>query len=423
MSFESLSHSPEFELPDTAPHPPADLVSLIEECYMGLKRATIKKKIARNKYDLVASVMIQENPTKKSTPSAPAEDIAEYFLLCMQWEVNKSDDPGCYKVTLFGPGGRGSFERSKHIDLSDGDGEARSKTMLSESEILEAQQSYIGELHEQNIALMEMVNTVSMGLMKENKDMMKIVSEAQKIRGEVEVNRMKHELELKMHADEVKAKELEEEHKRERWDKFYEMVKESEAIDLIVKAAAKKMNEAKNEAKKKAQDSKKKTSEESSDKKSKPADEPESSRAERAKKRSKKKSGKKRPKPEEPSAGSESSTESVTTSETETEPQSEAMDVDEGFKKAMESELLLKVEMLKMTIDQNEQWEIVKKTLSEKQFTLFQEILESKNEDDIRIKTKRLYALKGKSRFMELESVLEEDQKDLIEPLIEIALT
>ena len=56
MGFESLSHTPEFELPPNAPPAPADLISLVEECYEGLAKAIVWKMIRQGKYEQVATV-------------------------------------------------------------------------------------------------------------------------------------------------------------------------------------------------------------------------------------------------------------------------------------------------------------------------------------------------------------------------------
>lgn len=160
MSFENLSHTPEFELPPNAPPAPADLISLVEEVYQGLSKAIVWKMIRRGKYDQVATIICQDNPSKATKPQASPEEICDYCMMCMQYEMDKSDDPGTYKVQLLGPPGRGRFDRSKHIDLSGGDGEAHSKTMLSEGELVEQQSQYIGELHSQMIAMHETLHSM-----------------------------------------------------------------------------------------------------------------------------------------------------------------------------------------------------------------------------------------------------------------------
>ena len=243
MSFETLSHTPEFELPMNAASAPADLVALLEECHEGLYRVVISKMVRRNKYDQLAIITCQENPSKKSRPSASPDDIAEYCMMAMQYETEKSDSPGTYKVTLFGPPGKGRFERSKHVDLSDGDGEARTKTMMSEGDMLEQQQLYIGELHSQMIGMIEGMNAMASNAMRENKELTKVISESQRRLGEVEAQRMNHDLQLKLHSDDVKQKEAEQEQKMERWRELLGVVKDTGAFEAIAKAILTKMKQ------------------------------------------------------------------------------------------------------------------------------------------------------------------------------------
>jgi hypothetical protein len=156
MDFESsgLSHSPDFELPDHSPQYPTDLLSLIEENAEGLHRIVVQKFVRRGKYSQVCTITCQENAGRKTKPVATAETIAEYCMLAMQYDVDKTDEHGKFKCTLYGGASKGRWEKSKHVDLSDADGEARSVSIMSEGDMLEQQQTYIGELHQTCIAML-----------------------------------------------------------------------------------------------------------------------------------------------------------------------------------------------------------------------------------------------------------------------------
>jgi len=426
MSFETLSHTPEFELPVNAPSAPADLISLVEECHEGLARAIVSKMIRRGKYDQIATITCQENPSKKSHPPARADDIAEYCMMCMQYEAEKSDDPGTYKVTLYGPPGKGRFERSKHIDLSDGDGEAHSKTMLSEGDLLEQQQNYIGELHSQMIAMHETLQGMVKPLMQENKEMMKIVSESQRRLADVEAQRLRHELELKIHADEVRTQEQEQEHKMERWRELLGVVKDTGAFEAILKAVVAKMKAGKDATKKtdkKSKEDEKQKSKKEDKKESKKEDKKEEktaalestkkdeSKIEKAKKKKKAKTKKKK----------KLKTKPLPSHKEITQQELEEAFKEEGMRKAIESPLLITIEMLKMTIDNNNQWPIVETTLSKEQFVLFKEIIECGEEKLAEKKLKELYQMKGMRRFMQLEEHLDEEQQKFVDMLLEVA--
>ncbi len=118
-----LSHTPEFELPTNAPDAPADLISLLVECHEGLSKAIVSKMIRRGKYEQIAIVLCQENATKKTTPVASPDDIANYCMMCMQYDIEKPTDPSLYRVTLIGAPGKGRFERSMQIDLGESNGD------------------------------------------------------------------------------------------------------------------------------------------------------------------------------------------------------------------------------------------------------------------------------------------------------------
>lgn len=423
MSFESLRHTPEFELPSNAPGAPADLISLIEECHEGLSKVLVSKMIRRGKYEQISVIICQENGNKKSSPLASADDISDYCMMCMQYEMDKSDDPGNYKVELVGPPGKGSFRKSKHIDLTDGDGMARTKTMMSEGDILEQQLQYIQELHSQIITMSETVHGLVGPLVKENREQMKIISESARRLAEVERDRMKHDLEMRIHNDEIKMEELKEEERGRRWSEGMEIIKESGAVEGLLKALMKKLKDAdkkKEEPKKKAETKPKEEPPEDSDKKRKKG-----AKKKKPKKGSKVNKAKKRKKGEASSKGeskiSEDTAETLAADEALTPEQMAEVFTASAMAKMADNPAAVAVEVLRMSIEENGQWEMVEKTLSEEQFVLFKEILDLESDEEIEPKLKDLYALKGARRMMKLEGKLDEDQKKVIEQLLAIA--
>lgn len=429
MGFESLSHTPEFDLPANAPSPTADLISLIEECHEGLAKCLISKMVRRGKYEPVAVVHCQDNPTKKTRPSAAPDDIADYCMMCMQYEMDKSDDPGNYKVTLVGPPGKGRFERSKHIDLSDGDGMARSKTMQTEGELSEQQSQYIGELHSQIVAMTETMHGMIKPLLAENKEQMKIISESARRLAEVERDRMRFDLEMRMHQDQIKAEEAKEEMKNQRWAETMEVIKESGAVEGLMKALTKKLSQSGNKAE--APKPKKKTApprakaendeEKPRKKKKKRKKKTGESRVEKAKK--KKRGTKKKKKTKSPI--SEETAQAIENNEELDEEQLQEVFEASGMEKARENPLSMMVEILKMSIDENEQWEIVEETLTEEQFTLFKRILNTEDDDEkVERLLKKLYDTNGIiKRATKLDDHLTEQQQGIVEKLLEVAMS
>ena len=408
MGFETLTHTPEFELPSNAPPAPADLISLIEECYEGLSKAIVWKMLRRNKYDQVATIICQDNPSKKTTPIASAEDIADYCMMTMQYEMDKSDDPGTYKVQLLGPPGRGRFDRSKHIDLSGGEGEAHSKTMLSEGELVEQQSSYIGELHSQMIAMHETLHSMVKPLLQENKEMMRIVTEAARKNAEMERDRLRHELEMMMHRDDMKQQEQIEELKNERFKETMKVIEESGAIEGLMKVLHKKL--ANSDKKDDSSEDEESTSKKKDNKASSNGDEEsnEQYKKERAKRKIRKRI---KGNIKKASEGEELSVDQL-----------QEVFRESGMKKAEENPTALLVEILKMSIDEKDQWGMLEETLTEDQFKLFKKISESDSDPEIEKMLKELYNMKGMRRFFKLEEHLDEDQKKWIDKLLEIAV-
>lgn len=454
MAFETLSHSPEFELPLNSPNYPQDLLSLIEECHEGLYRVVVHKFVRRGKYSQIATIQCQETPTRKSHPTATPDDIAEYCMLIMQYDIDKTDERGKYKVTLYGGMSKGRWERSKHVDLSDVDGEAKSIHMMSEGDLLEQQQQYIGELHSQMIAMHETLQGMVKPILHENKEMMKIVTESQRRLADVEALRLKHDLELKMHNDEIRQKESEEEHKMERWRELLGVVKETGAFEAILKAVMTKIQQAKEDKGEKREEKKesrrkkkkpsgglgaasaddgsssrrkKKTTKSSSKKKSSKRtvkqkyDEEESERKPRRKRSVDKDKAKKRRRGER---SEEKSSDEVVT-EASPEVSMEELEKEfyaEAVEKLATSPLLMAAEALKMSIDEKKQWTLLRETLSEEQMDMFDDIFAANEEEDIESMLKQLYKMKGMKRLLALQDEMDETQSKFVETLFEAAV-
>ena len=423
MSFETLTHSPEFELPDNSAQAPTDLIALIEEMHEGLHRIVVKKYIRRNKYSEVARIKVQESGNRKTVPPATPEDIAEYCMLMMQYDVQKTDEPGKYNCVCYSGQAKGQKERSKHVDLSDQDGEAKSITMLSEGDMIEQLQQYVGELHSQMVAVFETLHGMVKPLMQENKEMMKIVSDSQRRLGEVEAQRLKHDLELRIHHDEIKKQEVENEQKMERWRELLVVVKKTKAAEKIVDAVAEKITEM---GRKKREDDDDDDEEEEDrpkkkkKKKKKPTD----------KKASTKKNKKKTPKPEKKKPAAETvetgdpvpqSTESEEMTEEELASLEDKLR-EEGMERLVDHPLVVAAETLKMAISEKKQWPLLREILTEEQMDCFDEIFDANSEDAVKEKLKALLEMKGRLRIMKLKDHLDETQTRVVEMLLKAAM-
>ena len=428
MSFETLSHSPDFELPDNSMQAPTDLVALIEEMHEGLHRIVIKKFIRRNKYSEVARIKCQDAPSKKGKPPATPEDIAEYCMLMMQYDVQKTDEPGKYNCVCYSGQSKGQRERSKHVDLSDQDGEAKSITMLSEGDMVEQLQQYVGELHSQMVAVFETLHGMVKPLMQENKEMMKIVSDSQRRLGEVEAQRLKHDLELRIHHDEIKKQEAADEVKMEQWRELMGLVKKTKAAEKIVDAVAEKISEM----------GKKKRDDEDDDDDDDDDDRPKKKKKKKKKAEKKasstKKKKKKTPKPEADTAKKKKKTETV--EEDAPAPQSAQSDEmteeelanledklrEEGMARLVDHPLVVAAETLKMAISEKNQWPLLRETLTEEQMDCFDEVFDANSEEVVKAKIKALLNMKGRLRILKLREQLDETQTKVVEILFKAGM-
>jgi len=425
MGFESISHTPEFKLPEYAPAFTEELRGLLEENHQGLHRVVVSKQLRRDKYDQIASITCQEGGNSKTHPQASPDEIAEYVMLCIQYDIEKTDLPGVYLIKAFGAPGKGRWERGKHIDMR-GEGDAKDLKVLSEAELLEQQSNYIGELHSQLVATHETLLGMIKPLLTENKEMMKIVTEAVKHNAEVERIRNQHALEMKMHADEIGMKQAEMEQQSKSWDKLFEYVKETGAGEAIVDQFMKYMNKDKENDKdddeeedKKSKKEKNKKEEIKEDRKEKeekeeiknaPKEDIISENVEVISKNNKEKIIKKKNNSEKII-----DVESKIVNE---ESKSEEDLIKEGLELFEKYPLVGASQGLKMSIDQNNRWDLLEKTLTNEQLEIFKSIFESDTDKKVSKLLKKLYQTKGISRLFKLNKKLDSEQQRFIEILI-----
>lgn len=383
MAQSSLSHTPIFELPGHGPTCNEDVRGLIEECHEGLCKVSITRQVRRGKYESIATITCQENAqSRKSRPTSSTDEIADYIMLCIQYEMDKSDDPGVYKITLYGVPGKGRFERSKHIDLRDGDGDPKSINILSEGEVIEQQTLYISELHQQIIACIETVQGVVKPLMNENKEMMRIVSDSQKRLAEVEQIRLTHDLNLRIHDDESKAELAAEENKMARWRELLGVVKDTGAAEALLKAVAKKIESGNIFGKKTA------IADKSSTQKTKESNEKNNEEKHKVSK-------------ENAEAESSDGTKIVVS--------------EDVLKSAEESPYVMAAETLKMTIDEHRQWKKIYAAINEEQSSILDSIFIAKSDEEVGSLVKKLKSAKDPLRLLKLKPIMNEQQNRLVD--------
>lgn len=418
MTVESLEHSPEFELPAYGKPAPADLITLIEENHQGLAKVTVQRMKQRNSYETICSIKTQENPSRTTYPSASPEEISEYVMLCIQYEIDRTDEYGKFKIIVYGPPGKGRWERSKHIEISDGDEPARATSVMSESDTLEMQKEYIGELHQQLVSMNETVTGLINPLLKENREMMKIVSDSQRKLAEIEMMRLNHELELRKINDEREQRELEANQSQQKWNRVMDHLDEAGAAEAVMKGVAKLMKRFDSgDAPEDTKKAEKEDSPESGGKKKGSGKTDGSQKSETEKKKKKKRKKKKERSQALPDPGEAAE---ETSMERLSDDDKLRMEFEERMKN---SPNMVKADMLKEMISAKGQWQLVKETLSEEQFAVFVAVMKAETEEQCIKRLKVLYKLKGAKRFFKLQKHLDEEQEELVNDLLETAMS
>jgi hypothetical protein len=367
----TLYHTPsDIELPENFEACPPDAVGLIEEYHLGLHKVIVSKEYRRGSYTPIGTIICQENGDRKATPDASPDEIGEYVMSLIQYEIDKNDTPGKYKMRVVGPAGKWRFDRAKHIDMRHEDGQARTVSMMSDAELVEQQGTYIAELHQQILTMTEM-----------------------------------------MHEDEIRIKEAEAEASMTKFKEGISVFKETGAADEFIRVVARKVEgfgkkapdvevteivDAIETSTKSGGDSdkapkdavhKKKTTKKKSSKK----------------KSSKKKSAKIRRKSDEVPSDDDSEEDAV---------------MEEGRREiaemAKKKPLVMAAEALKMSIGANDQWSIVRKTLSVEQADLLDDVFASETDEDVVAAAAKLYGAKGLQNLSDLSDHLDDQQKRFI---------
>lgn len=421
MSFATVSHTPDIELPNQADFEcPDDVVSLIEEWHQGLHKILISKMIRRGNYKPVGAIVCQKTNDKHARPEPTPDELGDYVMCFLQHEIEESDDPGKYKVILKGPGGKGGFQKSKHIDLTGQDGQPRTVSMMQEGDMLEQQTVYIGELHSQIIGMIELVTNSHKTVVNENREMMKILSEATRKHGEIERDRLKHQLEMKMHEDEVASQEAEADRSLTKFREGLDVFKNTGAAEELIRAVAKKIQGKTKEAEEKA---KEKAASEAADTSNATAissttDDAKSQRQRNAayagvnaedEDKPKKKARFTKKKASKKSTKKQSGSAKPTEDDTETPEYPEEL-----LKMVEERQLVVAAEALKMTINENSQWKMIRKILSEEQADILDDIFAATTDEEVISNAQRLYDAKGMMKLAALNEELDDQQRAFI---------
>lgn len=409
--------TPEIELPDLYEPFPEDLAALCHSNLRGMKQMTVHRMVQRGQYKIVASAQLQEKPTRNSVPTVPAEEICEVAMQIVASDIAETDDPGNYKVSFIGVGGRGRKIVSKHIRMRE-EQSPRAVNTMDEGDLLETQMSYIGELHQVNMGLMEVVSGMIRPLLEENKEMMKICTESVKKVGEVEAARMSHELEIRRMEDENRLELFKEQQSQDKWNELFNHVKSTGAMESVIDGLMKKFT--------------------GPQKGPEPVSNPTPTNPNRASRPSPTK--KPLPTPEEisnlPAVRKPSDIARARASETGVaqakkpvlentpaddgkEEEIQLRDIEKEVKEEMEkSPLVALAQALKFSIDENGQWKKIYKTLNDDQIEIFDEILSAKSDDGVKAGMDKMKKT-SVAKLMMLRAMMDEDQVKILGAMLD----
>lgn len=400
VGIESISITPEIQLPEFSPPWPEELRSLIEECHTGLYKIIISKMVERNKYDQVAILSTMENINPHGKPSALPEEICECIMLVAQYDYERFDTYYKYKAEIIS-GGKGKARRavSKHFELTS-DGEvSRTVNVMNEGEILEQQSNYIGELHSQIIGMAEVTQGMVKPLLSEFKELVKVVSDSQRRLADIEAKRMEHEMQMQIYNDEKEQKRIESERAHERWLAFKNTLDQSGVIPMAMAQLAAFV--------------KRKAAEHAGDQPS-PEERMEAMSGALGspdenihKNPGKKKSGKKSKSKKKKQNLSENKVDDI---------------VAERAAAYEDNPVLGSAAALKMSFDSYNQWEKIEETLTIEQFEVFKAAIEGNTEKEVKENIRKLAHLPDLKNLVELSNFMDENQAFFVDQLMQLSL-
>lgn len=378
---------------------------------------TVHRMIQRGQYKIVASAQIQEKPTRNSQPPYTSEEICETAMQIIAHDIMETDDPGNYKVSFIGLGGRGRKIVSKHIRMRE-EQSPRAVNTMDEGDLLETQMSYIGELHQVNMGLMEVVSGMIRPLLEENKEMMKICTESVKRVGEVEALRMTHDLELRKMEDENRLEILKEQQNQEKWNELFEHVKKTGAMESIIGGLMQKFVGKDDDNKpQNAPPERRSSPPPERVRKARPLPTEEkvisSVPAVRGPTGVQRANADPEPEPPAPTAEQIHQPQESSPTETATEPEVTQNLMEEVYEEMKDQPLVTIAQALKASIDANGQWKKIYKTLNDDQVEIFDEIVSATQDAQVREGMERMKKT-SIAKLLMLRGMMDEDQQKLL---------
>ncbi len=88
------------------------------------------------------------------------------------------------------------------------------------------------------------------------------------------------------------------------------------------------------------------------------------------------------------------------------------------MQRVAENPLIMAAEALKMSIDENRQWKLLYKTLSDDQASVFDDVFGATSDDEVKENIQKLIELDGLDNVLELNKQLDEQQQKFVAVLL-----
>ena len=88
------------------------------------------------------------------------------------------------------------------------------------------------------------------------------------------------------------------------------------------------------------------------------------------------------------------------------------------MQRVAENPLVMAAEALKMSIDENKQWRLLYKTLTDDQSSVFDDVFGATNDEEVKENIQKLIELDGLDKVLDLNKQLDEQQQKFVAVLL-----
>lgn len=222
-----------------------DIVDWVRKCLPGIRYITIKKIIARNRFEQFARIDVQESPNVGQIPQEKSDVICEMIYRVLQYKQEEVDDTVNFLVQIYSRTAAGDKPSGKHItigtDVSTGDRETKQYDPESIApNILDAQMTYIQMIQDNAANLYAMMTGMVQPIIESNKALQaelnaKRADDYQLRNLEYVYANRNEERQAALVVEQAKIKAS-----KEKWDSFSKMINKDGAFSKLMLQAANK---------------------------------------------------------------------------------------------------------------------------------------------------------------------------------------